>query len=111
VEDASPVSEKEAAAVVATCAHGPAVAGLRSTRKPVSLPELSDHVRSIPLEDAAVADRLLGAAGGGTGVAVGVGVAVGGTAVGVGGGVAVGGTAVGVGVAVAGTDVGVAVGV
>jgi hypothetical protein len=61
--------------------------------------ELSVHERLIWLDDAAVAVRLLGAAG--VGVGVGVGVAVGlGVGVGVGVGVAVGvGVGVGVGLA------------
>jgi hypothetical protein len=81
---------------------------------PVSLLELSVHVRLIPVLDTAVATRLDGATGVappiGVGVAVAVDVAVG---VGVGGGVGVGaGVAVGVGVGVwVGVAVGVGVGV
>jgi len=71
--------------------------GERSILNPVSLFELSVHERLIWLDDAAVAVRLLGAAG--VGVGVGVGVAVG-VAVGLGVGVGVG-VAVGVGVGLA----------
>ena len=52
--------------------------GARSTTKPDSLLELSVHSRSIWLEDTAVAERPLGAAGtvAAVGVAVGTAVAV-----------------------------------
>jgi len=71
--------------------------GERSILNPVSLFELSVHDRLIWLDDAAVAVRLLGAAGVGVGVGVAVGLGVG---VGVGVGVAVGvGVGVGVGLA------------
>ena len=45
----------------------------RSTLKPVSLVELSVHVRFTWLDDAAVARRLVGTAGVGVGVGVGAG--------------------------------------
>lgn len=110
--------------MVATSTNGPFIAGPRSTRKPVSLPELSVQTRSIRVEEIVVAFRNPGASGrtppgvgvwvGGALVGVGVGVEVGGAgAVGVGEGVAVGGTSVGVrvGVAVGPGSVGVAVAV
>jgi hypothetical protein len=71
---------------------------LLSILKPVSLLELSVHDKLMSKHPTAVATRLDGARGVGSGVAVGDGVAVGlGVAVGVGAGVAVG-VAVGVGV-------------
>jgi hypothetical protein len=77
---------------------------LLSILNPVSLLELSVHDKLMSKHPTAVAARLDGARGVGSGVAVGVGVAV---AVGVGVGVAVG-VALGLGV---GVDVGVGVGV
>ncbi len=61
---------------VATCVNV-VPSGERSILNPVSLFELSVHDRLIWLDDAAVAVRLLGAAGVGVGVGVAVGVGVG----------------------------------
>ena len=57
------VSEKDAAVDVPICVKGPVEDDARSTLKPVSLLELSDHARSTRLEETAVAPRAEGDAG------------------------------------------------
>src|SRR5438552_1314997 len=99
------MNEVTFAAAVATRFQGPLFVGPRSISKPSSLLELSDQSSAIWLDEIAVAERVLGAAGGVAGV--GVAVAVGGTVVGV--GVEVG-VELGVAVDVGGNGVGVEVG-
>src|SRR5437867_841787 len=104
------MNEVTFAAAVATRFQGPLFVAPRSISKPSSLLELSDQSSAIWLDEIAVAERVLGAAGGVAGV--GVAVAVGGTVVGVGVEVGVVGVAVGVAVEVGlGVEVRVEVGV
>ena len=62
------VSEKDAAVAVPICVKGPVEDEARSILKPDSFEELSDHARSIRLDEKAVAPRPEGAAGGLSGV-------------------------------------------
>ena len=57
------VSEKDAAVEVPICVNGPVDEDERSTLNPLSLDELSVQLRSIRLEEVAVAPRALGEAG------------------------------------------------